>query len=389
VAGGAVVAIALAGVGLWTLRSDDEPAPVTGTGRVACRQLLSDLKSSHYVDSRVVDGTTAASWLGDISTHADPAAYQGDRRVTVCLTSKGQTYTTYAIGGDGRPYRVTLGAFPAVSRTMAALDRLSTGGRSTTHAPFTCPGTQSSDDPDVSLALPSGATGARICFFGVFDSPSVVLTDSVDELVNAVNAEPVGYSAPHFVCGGGDEYEYAIVFRYPDGTRAVSTDQCSGLVVGRFTRSSGHLDSTFMSLLRKQVDVVPGSVTPPACPASPRGRPAGVGDVRNVVAARFCPAGSNGPGSELSGDAFRLLRTWGTGLYGAESVPENSCRRPAAGWPALSLADAWGNHFSMIIEGCGKRVFPGLLKPGDPEMVAHPDGPRDAFVQLARQLGAG
>jgi hypothetical protein len=114
-----------------------------------------------------------------------------------------------------------------------------------------------------------------------------------------------------------------------------------------------------------------------------------VGDARRVVAARYCPNGGGGPGTVLEGQQLALLRSWGRTLTIADSVPEHTCPTPTSGWPRLALTDVWGDHFSLVLAGCGRRVYPSVANPGAPDRVTHPDGDRRPLLKLARQLAAG
>jgi hypothetical protein len=387
-----VVAVLVAGAGLWNAHRHSPAPTVSGSGAAACRHLVRALHAGNYVDSRVVDGRTAATWLSRIHTDVDPDTYRADSQVTICVTYGHSEYATYVVGQSGREQRVTAGSYVGAGgtqQTMTQLDRLITGGRSTTEAPFSCAGAGTARYLDVATSLPVGAIAARICYGGGFYSPSDVLTHGLDSLINTVNAAPIEYVASNTTCSGAGEHEFTLVFRYPSGTRSVSQETCRGLALGQYTRSAhAPLERTFMSLLAQQHGATPRSVAAPPCPTSPD-RPEGVGDLRNLVAARYCPP--TGSPKALTDRELEQLSRWGRGLEFATSVlPENSCPRPTAGWPRLALADAWGNRFTMVVEGCGHRMFPTVVSLVRRDQVTHPDSiRRRPFLQVMSELATG
>jgi hypothetical protein len=384
--GGLVVALLLATTTVWATHRPDRVPPVTGSGPAVCHRFAATGKGARYVDSRQVDGVTAAAWLRSVAPNVDAAAFRDDRRVTVCVTRTGLVPSVWVIGDTGHLVLIPRGDL-VIPSAMTILDRLWTGGASTTDAPFTCDGPPTRRYPDVTSTLPSGATAARICFDGLFFTPPQVLLHGVDSLVAAVNAAPIGYVSPDSNCSVAEgDYGYRIVFRYPSGTRSVSVEPCRGLEVGLVTRPSGHLDLSFMSLLRKQVGSTGTSATAPPCPASASDRPAGVGDIRNVVAARYCTT-PGGAGRVLTAGELRFLRSWGRGWLGAGTEPDNVCPRPPAGWPRVSLTDAWGDRFSLVLVGCATRPFPAVVDVGAPQRVSYPLSTHGrAYLHLLRQL---
>jgi hypothetical protein len=352
------------------------------------------------VDSRVVDGATASAWLARVAAHIDASAYRNNTRVTACLTSVRNISYLQVIGTTGPPVEVVHGAlYPAkyggLIGDMTLLDRLWKGGKSTTDAPFTCAGSRTERYRDVTTTLPAGATAARICFDGEFFQPSQTLTQDVDTLVNEVNAAPIEYVSPDFNCSGAEgDYGFTIVFRYPSGTRSVSEETCRGLALGAYTRAARvKLDPLYLSLLARQVGAGPGSTAAPPCRTSRSDRPEGVGDIRNIIAARYCPSRAGGPGRALDGSQLRQLRSWGRSYLGATTEPDHPagrCSRPAAGWPELSLADAWGDRFTVVLVGCSPRLFPGAVNWGAPDKVIYPLGfAHPVLARLARELAAG
>jgi hypothetical protein len=388
-------AVSVAGVAIWAGRHPEPAAPANGTGEAACRHLADSEPQGRYVDSLVVDGATASAWLARVAPHVDASSYDKDAQVTACLTSaKAVTYLR-VIGSSGPPLEVSHGGlYPAkyggIVGQLTLLDQLWKGGAATTDAPFSCSGAQTERYPRVATSLPSGALAARICYEGGFFSPPQTLTRGLASLVHAVNDAPLEYTPPNINCSGAGEPEFTIVFRFPSGTRSVSEETCRGLAVGSFTRPGVHnLDQTFMSLLTQQVDVTPGSVTAPPCqPTSDR--PSGVGDPRNVVAARFCPSDSSGD-RPLDQSQLALLRGWGRSLeFAASTEPEGRCAPPATGRPHLQLADAWGDTFTMTVVTClaygHERYLGAVNAPGSPHRVTYPLGEEHDLTRLLREL---
>jgi hypothetical protein len=395
VAGGIAVAVVAASAGFWNVSRHDAAPPVTGTGRDACRQLLHDEPGGRYIDSRIVDGTIAAAWLGQVAPDVDSEQYRDDHRVTICLVSRSPVYATFIVDETGHHDRVTSGGFQGpggAEQAMAELDRLTTSGRATTDEPFACPVPSPQQHQDVTPSLPTGATAAKICFDGEFFTPRATLTQNVDTLVRAVNAAPIEYVLPHFNCSGAEgDYDFTLVFRYPSGTRHVSEETCVGLVLGRFTRAPRvSLDPLYRSLLVKQIGTGEGPPFAPPCTKVLADRPQGVGDIREIIAARYCPTRTGGAGTVLTVGQIRQLRTWGRIYLGATTQPDNptrKCTRPATGWPRLSLADAWGNYFTVVLVGCGRRIFPEAVDWGARDKVIYPLGYEEhTLARLAQGL---
>jgi hypothetical protein len=395
---GVALVVALGGAGTWAAHRKDVAPTVTGTGEAACRAISRDTPSlGAPIDTRMVDGRTTATWLRDLHSRVDPDRYADARRVVVCVFSgRGGDYSVVAHVARRSPDVVSTGGFDPHVGPMSAmqeLDDLWNGGAATTNAPFACPGQTAPAQNAVSNSLPSGATGALLCYDdGTLYSPRVILNSpGVEALLLAVDRAPVIYSAPNVTCGGIVGFrEYSIVFRYPSGTRTVSMKMCRGLAIGPFTRNArDNLDITFERFLLDQVQAVGDSH---ACRPSPSSRPSGVGDVRHVVAARYCAPGAAGAGYVLGGAQLRTLRTWGQRLLGGASTePEGRCAPPSAERPRLQLADAWGNTFTMTIVQClayGRHRYLGaVLSPGGPHRVTYPLSEDDHdFTRLLRQL---
>lgn len=391
VACGVVMAFLVAGAGIWTINRQDPGPVVTGSGGAACRQLVRVENAGDPVDNRVVPGATAARWIGEISADIDPAPYLDDHLVTVCLTAHRVTYAIYVLGDDGRAEQVTVGNYNQgpgnAASEMAKLDRLRTGGAPLTDAAFSCTGPPTERYPDVTLDLPQSATGVKICFDSPFYTPRQVLTQHVDRLVAAVNATRIGYSSPNFNCSPAEgDYGYSLVFRYPDGTRRATVETCRGLMVGQVSRASDELDHTFTRMLERQVLSTQTFHPAPLCTSSPQSRPTGVGDVRRLVAFRYCTPHTSGTGTSLGGPGMALAQQWGSGFLGATTEPEGRCNRPRDGLPYLSLRDAWGNAFTMTVEACGRRQYPAIVAP-DGRHVIYPLGDGGPSIDgLLRQL---
>jgi hypothetical protein len=353
-AGALALAVVLGGAAIWTSTRHDSRLTVAGTGDTACHTLIRRLGAGSVADHRLVDGPTAARWLSKISTDVDPSTYRDERQVTVCVVNRRTSWSTYVVGG-GRVERVTAGDYGRgphnLVSAMAALDDLSTGVSLATKAPFRCPSDSSAPAHDVSSSLPSGATGALLCYRDdTLYSPRRILDPpGVDALVLAIDRAPMTYVLPDMNCGGvADFREYSIVFRYPTGTRAVSMEVCRGLAIGSYTRELPRdLDLRFERLLLEGGGVTTGE--PLACPPPSADAPRGVGDLRHLTRARWCPAGG-GPGQVLTGSDLATLVSRGHDLRPGSTGPDTPCSVPAQGWPQLVLEDAWGNRFTASVE---------------------------------------
>lgn len=176
----------------------------------------------------------------------------------------------------------------------------------------------------------------------------VLSLDYSDRLVNTIDKAPLDYVAPNVACGGIPDFRsYSIVFRYPSGTRTATQEECRGLALGPFTRgASDALDRQFEQLLLTESGGLAGD--PPSCP-SPAAGPEGVGDVRHIVAARYCASGDR-VGSLLTGRRLAAVRRWGAGLEPGTTQPEGACSPPRAGRPHLTFYDAWGNSFTATVQ---------------------------------------
>jgi len=390
VAGGVTVAALVGGAGFWATLGGDSGPTVAGTGASACRALVHRVKAGTAVDNRVVDGSTAARWLGEIPTHVNPSGYRDDRQVTVCVTSLRTAWSTYVVG-NGHAELVTVGGYNQgtgnVASVMSKLDRLRTGGAPTTDAAFSCSGPPTERYPDVTLDLPSGATAAKLCFDSPFYTPKQVLTQHVDQLVAAVNATGIGYSSPNFICSPAPgDYGYSLVFRYPDGTRRATAETCRGLIVGQVARAGDELDHTFTRLLEHQMLTTQTFHPAAACTPAPHARPTGVGDVRHLVGFRYCAPHTSGTGTSPGGLGMGRIQLWGSAFLGATTQPAGRCTRSPDGLPYLSLSDAWGNVFTMTVVSCGRRELPAILAP-DGRHVIYPLGEGGPSIDgLLRQL---
>lgn len=339
---------------------DHDPAPSQVAGIVtqhagvsACTQLTKG-RHAFLADHRTVDASTAAQWLSAVGGPVDPGSLSTGESVTVCLVET-KTTTQIAVTQRGRPPRVLQTVvnsrdYRSVFDTMRALDQVTTGGADTTDAPFECPKPGASTDQDVSSSLPSGATGALLCYDNVtLYSPRRILdSPGVEALLLAVDKAPLSYVPATFTCGGVADFRtYSLVFRYPSGIRTVSMEECRGLAVGQYTREPPtDLDARFEHWLLESGPVFADLPTCPAADAMPHG----LGDLRHLVSARWCPSGSSGPGIRLRGRDLDALVRWGGSLEPATTSTDGPCRKPSAGWPHLALTDAWGNAFTTTVE---------------------------------------
>lgn len=392
--GAVVAAVVVAAVAVPVVRSlvtTESPAVVSGkvhgTGAPACRQLDHRNRLGQSVDSRVVDGATAAEWLratGD-STTAQQVA--DERNVTVCVMFGHRDYAV-VVARPGRPAVVLhQGAYPPVAHAMGQLDALAKGGATTSDAPFRCPPPGAAPDRTVRNYLPSGATGLLLCYdTGVLYSPREILDSTgLDRVLLEINRAPITYVAPNVTCGGYADFRpYSLVIRYRSGTRTVSMEECRGLALGVYTRdASADLDRTVEHLLLSRGTRY---ADPPSCPVPDGKAPRGTGDLRHLAAARYCPPGD--PGRPLTGAELSRLERWGSSLEPATTQPEGSCAPPAGGWPHLALTDVWGNSFTMTIE-CRGRRYPATRMPDGSAGITYPISDQQIVQRLLRQLAAG
>lgn len=368
---------------------------VAGQGLAGCQGLHGHLGLGSAIDERTVDGVTAAAWVGRITGYlggrspVDAAQVSGAAAVTVCVMTHGPGQSLVVLAPGLEPVVYPQGGSFLTDALMKPLDQLWHGGAATTDAPFRCPATSTRSVTDVSTSLPTGATAALLCLDGgTLYTPHQVLTTGVDQLVEAIDARPIVYSDRTSTCSlGPGSYDVTLVFEYPTGTRTVSQEACRGLALGPFTRAnSGQLDLPFLTMLQHQLGKASGVATPPPCQPPSLDKPTGVGDLRHLVAARYCPSGDGGRGQILTGRRLRTLREWGAGVEGATTEPEGPCARPAGGWPHLSLSDAWGNSFTMTVE-C-QRPVPAVRSDDTRPRVLYPLSlagitADQIFVQLA------
>jgi hypothetical protein len=398
---GAVVAAAAVAVPVvraaGTRHDATLPGSFPGQGLAACRKLDGHLGLGSPLDARSVDGATAARWLrqttGDPVGGApiDPADVAAARVVTVCVMARRTVYSVVVMTPGHVPVVDAKGDYQSLGDLMQPLDALWKGGTATTDAAFACPGRSTQPANDVSTSLPTGATAARICYDGDnLYQPRQVLTSRVDDLVRAIDDSSLYYVAPHIACGGTPmSYDYTVVFDYPSGTRTVSEETCRGLAIGPYTREgpAGALDKTFLSMLQRQ-ESAEAPARAPDCPDPSTDKPEGTGDVRHVVAARYCASGSTGPGHILTHAQLSVLHQWGDSLMPGSTAIEGRCDRPVAGWPHVALADAWGNRFTMTVE-CQHRLFPVVRSVGGRAGVTYPTGLDDRTLDhLLRHLAA-
>lgn len=393
--GAAVAVVVVAALAVPVVRSlstvPNDPVvsgTVHGTGPTACRRLDHRNGLGTSVDTRVVDGATAAAWLRTTGDAGVAQQVADEPAVTVCVMGRALTFFVVVARAGDRAVVVHRGAYPSLVDVMTKLDTLAKGGAATTAAPFRCPAPGSATAQNVGSYLPSGATGALLCYdTSTLYSPREILDSTdLDALVLAVDRAPITYVGPHVACGGNPGFRpYSLVLRYPSGTRTVSMEECRGLALGRYTRdASTELDRQFeKALIARGIPDVQG---PPRCSVPGTDSPRGTGDLRHLVAARYCPPGSSG--QALSASQLSRLQRWGSSLEPATTQPEGSCSPPAAGWPHLALTDAWGNSFTMTVE-CRGRRYPAIRMPDGSGHLTYPLGDQQIVQHLLRQLAAG
>jgi hypothetical protein len=200
-------------------------------------------------------------------------------------------------------------------------------------APYACPGI----GPDRVATpgakdLPTGAVAARLCVSdepGAFLPPADDVRKRVDSLVRMVNQQPIiGTAVPGprerrtTGCSGPSPPAFAIVFRYPDGTRTISGNPlgCTGhaLQVGNGMRdNSMRVWRTYLRLLAAQrvQDQPPAQHGSSATCASYAHmvRVSPLFNVRRLTSARLCPVDRDnhhvGQSHDLADHQLRVLRT--------------------------------------------------------------------------------
>src|SRR5580765_2744596 len=100
----------------------------------------------------------------------------------------------------------------------------SIAGNTVDATPFACPDPRAvpSPPPIGTDTLPTGATAARICATSTtprWRAPSDDLRTGLAHLVRVVNAQPLLGADPGTGCAQGGRLAWALVLRYPDGTR--------------------------------------------------------------------------------------------------------------------------------------------------------------------------
>ena len=293
-----VVVAALAVPVVRSLATDPAPPVVTGTvhgtGPSACRQLDHRDRLGRSVDTRVVDGKTAAAWLR-ATDHADTASQVAEiRTVTVCVMDR-NLHWTVAVARPGRPAVVAhQGDYPSVVDVMSEAGLPCEGRRDNDRSAVPMPDARQRTGSE-RRELPSVRRhgGTALLRHALLYSPRKILdATELDALLLAVDRAPIRYVAPNVTCSGNGMPTYALVLRYPSGTRTVSMEECRGLALGPYTRNAPtDLDRQFERSLLSRGTV---AQNPPTCPLPDANPPLGTGDLRHVVAARYCPPGSSG-----------------------------------------------------------------------------------------------
>jgi hypothetical protein len=256
-------------------------------------------------------------------------------------------------------------------------------------APFACPviGPDYVATPGAK-DLPDGARAARICLSDEPDAwipPRDALTSNVDELVQVVNRQRItGVAHPgprdpgNVGCGGPTPPSFAIVFRYPDGTRTISGNPvlCSAIAlqVGNAVRAhpmrAWHAYFRLLAAQRQSEEPPSLRRSNARCPGpSRRYVVSPVFDVRRLSGARVCSTNRRGelhdqgemvPPGRLRQLAIELL-----------TAPSHHVGRGGPGcatWPAsdhyvVSVRDTWGDR-ALLYGKCASYFrdapIPGL-----------------------------
>ncbi len=233
------------------------------------------------------------------------------------------------------------------------------------NAPYVCPDRTHQVEPTGADILPTGATAARLCGVSgtspAWRAPSGDLRTGLDHLVRLVNSRRIVGAQPGTGCAQQGGSSWALVLRYPSGTRTITGDNagCWDLRVGITERWGAQrvYDAYLAALLRqRRQDGSPAVLHPPTpLPAArrlglrPAPGPGGGPDRprRHVGAVR--PHRSRRPhrrAPEIRGDRApprpRHRRRSPRRRAMAEPLPLTGARRPGAparqrcvGWPLL------------------------------------------------------
>jgi hypothetical protein len=245
------------------------------------------------------------------------------------------------------------------------------------NAPYVCPDRTHQVQPTGADVLPTGATAARLC--GVFGTspawraPAGDLRTGLDHLVRLVNSRRILGAQPGTGCAQQGGRSWALVLRYPSGTRTITGDNagCWDLRVGITERWGAQrvYDAYLAALLRqRRQDGSPGVLHPgPRCPRhavsvseqlqDPAADPTALGaaSVLCVLTARDART------VELPRSAVTALhRDLATAAGRPADVRWRShCRSLAPGAQVLLRgSDAWGGRFSVLFRCDVYRLLP-------------------------------
>jgi hypothetical protein len=255
-------------------------------------------------------------------------------------------------------------------------ERIQAGTSGVDRAPYACP-----DPLNVTLpppgadTLPMGATAARICVTSGrpgWRAPPDDLRTGLAHLVRVVNAQPLHGADPGTGCAQFGSSAWALVLRYPDGTRTVTGDNagCWDLRVGATQREGvRHVYEAYLRALARQrsrsdpPDVIRRAPRCPqhAVPVSEQLQDP-VADPTDTHGAVLCVLTAH------HGRTIAMPRSAQVALHHdfaaaagrpTDVEPPRDCRSLA---PAAEVmvrgTDAWGSRFSVLFDCDVYRLLP-------------------------------
>ena len=245
------------------------------------------------------------------------------------------------------------------------------------NAPYVCPDRTRQVVPTGADILPTGATAARLCGVSgtspAWRAPTGDLRTGLDRLVRLVNSRRILGAQPGTGCAQQGGSSWALVLRYPSGTRTITGDNagCWDLRVGITERWGAQrvYDSYLAALLRQRRDEgSPEVLRPrPRCPE----HAVGVSDQLQDPAADPTAAGAVSVLCVLTAHSARtvvlpepafaaLHRDLSTAARRPPDAPwRRSCTSLAPGAQVLLRgSDPWGGRFSVLFQCDVYRLLP-------------------------------
>ena len=230
------------------------------------------------------------------------------------------------------------------------------------------PRAEPADVVDNGDTLPTGAHAALLCLHDnnmPWAPPRGALTTGLDDLVGVVNDQEVHQPAADEACGGVGAPAWTMVFRYADGTRAITGDNggCWDLRVGSTERfgSKKVFEAYLQALVRQRAHEHPRpfDARPPLCPARvDLGSFAPVADASTARAGTLCVlerrSNRTSRGVPLTRTQLAILRHDFATASQRRTDADAQSRCPADPRPAVVVRglDAWREPFQVYVE-CG------------------------------------